>query len=243
MRARTELRDYHGYDVDAVVVVEQFDPIDIDITVEELTIRCRDDGPPISSEGIRKVAVQSIVNDAVREAVRASAFGQAIPEGEEAVGLGMLLRSEAERLGNAGPTPETIEWVGRIYLLADLVGDAPTKAVEKTFDVSRSTAGAWIGRARAAGHIPPVRQVSQKAMQAASYRVYYDTQMEFAEEELRGLKDRVTEAEDNLRRAQKDGTPEEIAQANEWLGVATARLGTSQRLHDDWLRKNPSPDA
>lgn len=45
-----------------------------------------------------------------------------------------------------GPTPETIEQVGRVYLLADLVGDPPTRAVEQAFHISRSTAGAWIGR-------------------------------------------------------------------------------------------------
>lgn len=152
-RARTELLDYHGYDIEAVVTVEaKPNPI----SVEQLTIRRRDDGPAITSEGIRKIAVRSIINDAVRLGVQEGPLGQAIPVGAEVVGMGMLLTSEAERMGRTGPTPETIEWVGRIYLLAELVGDPPTKAIEKTFGISRSTAGAWIGRARAAGHIPLV---------------------------------------------------------------------------------------
>jgi len=142
-RGRAELTDYHGYNVEAIVSV---DPDGAAVSVEQMTIRRREGGPAITGDGIRKLAVQAIVRSAVRD----------IPTGSAAVALGMLLTSEAARMKAAGPTDETIEWVGRVYQLSELVGDPPTQAVEQAFGVSRSTAGAWIGRARAAGHIRPV---------------------------------------------------------------------------------------
>lgn len=149
-RGRAELTDYHGYNVEAIVSV---DPDGA--SVEQMTIRRREGGPAITGDGIRKLAVQAIVRSAVREGIQ-DGIGRDIPTGSAAVALGMLLTSEAERMKAAGPTGETIEWVGRVYQLSELVGDPPTQAVEQAFGISRSTAGAWIGRARAAGHISPV---------------------------------------------------------------------------------------
>jgi len=151
-RGRAELTDYHGYNVEAIVSV---DPDGAAVSVEQMTIRRREGGPAITGDGIRKLAVQAIVRSAVREGIH-DGIGRDIPTGSAAVALGMLLTSEAARMKAAGPTDETIEWVGRVYQLSELVGDPPTQAVEQAFGVSRSTAGAWIGRARAAGHIRPV---------------------------------------------------------------------------------------
>ncbi|MDT2010320.1 hypothetical protein FXW78_55035 [Rhodococcus opacus] len=77
-----------------------------------------------------------------------------IDAGAEVVALGLLSTSEARQLKKLGPQPETIKQVARVYRLAEFMSDAPTKAIEDAFEVSRSTAGAWIGRARSAGLIP-----------------------------------------------------------------------------------------
>jgi hypothetical protein len=44
-----------------------------------------------------------------------------------------------------------LPWVAHIYRFAYAVGLSPTKTVEQTFEIPRSTAGNWINKARTAG--------------------------------------------------------------------------------------------
>lgn len=150
-QATTRIRSYKGYNIDAQVSVSDSGRIEID----SLTVSRVPGGEPVTGEALRKVAIQSILRDAVKQGIQRS-IGSDIPAGTQVSALGMLPTSEAQRLKHSGPTAETLTWVGRIYRISELIDNAPTKAVEETFNISRSTAGAWIGRARAAGHIPPV---------------------------------------------------------------------------------------
>lgn len=146
-RVEVTLTGYRDYNLDAVVALNNGR-----LEVETLSIHRTPEGPSVTGEGIRKIAVQFIINDAAQTAIQSSRNYQA---GTHVSGNGLLDTDEALRLKALGPKSETLEWVGSVYKLSVILGQAPTKAVEATFQISRSTAGAWIGRARAAGHIPP----------------------------------------------------------------------------------------
>lgn len=47
-----------------------------------------------------------------------------------------------------------LEQVAEIYLTAGIHGMPPTKAVREFYGISQSTAGAWVGQARASGLLP-----------------------------------------------------------------------------------------
>ena len=144
----TVMTNYKGYDLRARVAYDgrRFH-------VDELTVSRRDGGPPVTGEALRRIAVQAIVRHALDESNR-EYIGRDIPAGVNVSARGMLETAEAERLREAGPVRETLEWVARVYLAAEALGERPTKAVRQTFDISQTTAGAWIGRARAAELIP-----------------------------------------------------------------------------------------
>jgi hypothetical protein len=131
--------------------------------VEELRITRQDDGPPITSELIRKIPVHAIIRSTASLAVElrpARAF-DGRPDLQLAVlraGIeDMIVRTvedlalspdDRKRLVAAGPTDETLLWVARVYILAELAGDPPAKVVRETFGVPTSTAGYWIRRAK-----------------------------------------------------------------------------------------------
>jgi hypothetical protein len=143
------LENYKGYDVTAEVELSEAGKME----VAKLSVAQRPGGPPVTGEALRTITVQSIIRDSVAASLQT---GKNWPAGQEISANGLLTTEEALRLKAAGPVAETLEWVGRVYRLSEIIGHPPTKAVEETFQISRSTAGAWIGRARAAGHIAPV---------------------------------------------------------------------------------------
>ncbi|ALV44696.1 hypothetical protein MB46_03395 [Arthrobacter alpinus] len=135
--------DRDGYEVElSAKITENFR-----IEVFELTVRRRDDGPAVTGEGVRGIAIQALVREVIQGQVRDS-FHTDGPYGTK--GFGMLQESQAERLRKLGPAPETLEWVARVYKVAELLDEPPTVSIQETFGISRSTAGAWIGRARSA---------------------------------------------------------------------------------------------
>jgi len=148
------LSDYHGFDVTALVVYDGER-----LVVDSLTVSRREGGEPVTGEALRKITIQAMLRDNLRAATRIrGGAGADLPAGTVARGQGMISEDDADRLRDSGPVPETLAWVARIYRAADVVGDPPTKAVRETFGISQSTAGNWIGRARSAGLIPPVRR-------------------------------------------------------------------------------------
>ena len=51
------------------------------------------------------------------------------------------------------PTDRVLAWVAQIYRLGHLLGEAPTKAVQEDFGLSRTTAIRWIMAARDKGYL------------------------------------------------------------------------------------------
>ncbi|WP_152640977.1 hypothetical protein [Rhodococcus sp. Chr-9] len=147
--------DYLGYDVTGEVEVTDQGKAE----VVQLTVKKRPDGERVTGSALRSIAVQGIVRSFVKHELRWK-LGLSPGETVEVSAHGLLTTEEARRLKRQGPTPETIEQVALVYRLAEFLEDAPTKAVEDTFEISRSTAGAWIGRARSAGLIPAVKDGS-----------------------------------------------------------------------------------
>ncbi|MGI8868763.1 MAG: hypothetical protein ACR2F6_07920 [Mycobacteriales bacterium] len=64
-----------------------------------------------------------------------------------------LSDEDIARLKAAGPTEDTLKWVARSYRLALILGEPPTRAVERDLRVPRSTAGRWVALARERGHL------------------------------------------------------------------------------------------
>ena len=145
-RGETYLSDYKGYDIAATV---EYNGRRLEVT--SLTVHKRENGAPVTGEALRMIPVAGILHEAA-----AAELIRARPSGTRVRALGALTEKDAKRLKNQGPTKETLTMVATVYRIAEVLGDPPTKAVRQTFDVSQSTAGSWIGRARAADLIPPV---------------------------------------------------------------------------------------
>jgi hypothetical protein len=146
--SRVELKltdvEYLTADILAVMVLEGRRYV-----VQELRITRRDGGPPITSELIRGVPVHSLIRGSVSAALQLR-IPQPGPGGTTAHTMGLLVlpQKERHRLVKAGPTDETLLWVARVYIMADLAGDPPAKHVRDAFGVPTSTAGYWIRRAK-----------------------------------------------------------------------------------------------
>jgi hypothetical protein len=149
--ARVQLVDYRDYDVDARVQVNDLGQAE----VASLTVSQREGGPAVSGTSLRSIAVQSVLRQFAKMELQLSLQ---IEAGQDVSALGLIPTRDVERLRGQGPVPETLEAVAKVYRLAEFVGDAPTKSIEEAFGISRSTAGAWIGRARSGALIPPVPQ-------------------------------------------------------------------------------------
>ncbi len=125
--------------------------------------RARDGGLPITSELIRRIPVQRMVNEAVGWAVELWMDGK-IRE----VVMPEELRAS---LVNQGPTDETLTWVARIYIMAEAAGLKPAQSVKESLKIPISTAGYWIRRAKDRGFMElplvttaePLSEVEQRA--------------------------------------------------------------------------------
>lgn len=138
--------EVNGYDVEVLVVAENGR-----LVAREVRVSRRPDGPPVTSEVIRSVPVAELTKKAARHV-----FGL---EEEESPGswrmtpISKISESDAARFREAGPTSWTLENVADVYRIALLVGEPPTKAVETTFGIPRSTAGRWVAAAREQGFL------------------------------------------------------------------------------------------
>jgi len=136
-----------GADVAAVLLLEGQRYV-----VQELRITRQDDGAPITSELIRGIRVQSLIPVAVRESVELR-IAEPSPKGTDrhrVTGV-VLTPKERRRIVSAGPTDETLLWVARIYVMAELAGEPPAKSVKENLDIPMPTAGNWIRRAKDRG--------------------------------------------------------------------------------------------
>lgn len=149
-QAKVTLTGYRGYDVTAKLTVNDAGKPE----VSSLTVEQREGGPAVTGVALRSIAVQSVAKAYIK--VEAAAWLPVEP-GTRVVAFGILKEEEAQRLKELGPVPETLEAVSKVYRLAEFLDEPPVKAVEGAFSIPRGTAGAWIGRARSAGLIPPAK--------------------------------------------------------------------------------------
>jgi len=130
-----------GYRVE---VVAAYDAGDGRFVCDQLTIRRRQGGPPVTSEALREVAVAELVRLAIYEQVV-----KALPQAQTPVTL-----SERARAGG-GPGDQDLRAVVNTYVFAHLAGRPPVKAVMERLGLPRSTANRWVALARERGLLGP----------------------------------------------------------------------------------------
>ena len=147
----TELFDYHGMDVTATVTWSEQQR---QLVVSRLDVRQPKGGASVTAEAIRHIAVHQIVRRSVKVSVLAGLTpGSSVELGQERAAFGLISKEQVGRCRVAGPVPETLEWVALLYRAALAIGDPPTKSVREVFELSSSTAGAWVGAARKQGYL------------------------------------------------------------------------------------------
>jgi hypothetical protein len=124
--------------------------------VNRLTISRRDDGPPITSEGIRQIPVAAFLRLAVEGNLLR--IGPTIREGDKSTWkltwTGPITLSERARHGG-GPSDEDLRAVADVYQIGYVTGAPPTKMVMERLGLPRSTASRWIRMARERGLLGP----------------------------------------------------------------------------------------
>ena len=145
------------YSLEADVVYEQ--PIGGRMghfVVDRLTVRRRDDGPPITSEGLRQIPVAAFLRLAVEGSLLR--VGPTIREGNKSTWkltpTGPIALSERARAGG-GPSEDDLRAVADVYQLAHVTGGAPTKTVMERLGLPRSTASRWVRMVRERGLLGP----------------------------------------------------------------------------------------
>ena len=145
------------YSLEADVVYEQ--PVGGRMghfVVDRLTIRRREDGPPVTTEGLRQIPVAAFLHIALEG--RLMRVGPTVREGNkstwELTWAGPIALSERAQAGG-GPGDEDLRAVADVYHLAYVTGAAPTKTVMERLGLPRSTASRWIRMARERGLLGP----------------------------------------------------------------------------------------
>jgi hypothetical protein len=122
---------------------------------DQLTVKRRPDGPPVTSEGIRQIPLAAFLRLAVESNLMH--VGPTIREGNtsswEYTWASPLAGSERARGG--GPTDRDLQTVADIYQAAYVTGNPPTKTVMSRLELPRSTASRWIRMARERGLLGP----------------------------------------------------------------------------------------
>jgi hypothetical protein len=145
-----EVSDYHGMGMD--VTVSWSDELR-QLVVSRIDIRQPEGGAPITAEALRQIAMQQFVRHSVIASVRDGLTPMGGEDNQERMAFGLIPREQVEQCQAAGPVPETLKWVALLYRGALAMGDAPTKKIRDVFDISQSTAGAWVAAARKQGHL------------------------------------------------------------------------------------------
>lgn len=146
--------DYKGFDVEVLVAAGEGR-----LVASEVKVSRRPGGPPVTGDALRQIAVAAFVRQSVRASAHLLPYGGL--SGDEwqpdstRVAFGLLDIEHRNRLREAGPVTETLEWVARVYSVALATGDKPTKAVEEVFEVPRYTASRWVSSARDRGFLGP----------------------------------------------------------------------------------------
>jgi len=119
--------------------------IDGRLAAEEVCVRCHDASTAVTSEALRAIPVAGLVRHAA-DAVQYVAGRH--DGGAESIGPAWPNEEEGAYVAAHGLDDRTLKIVARVYRIAYLLGDSPTKKVETVFDIPRSTAGRWVSAAR-----------------------------------------------------------------------------------------------
>jgi len=145
------------YSLEADVVYEQ--PVGGRMghfVVDRLTIRRREDGPPVTTEGLRQLPVAAFLRLAVEGSLLR--VGPTEHDGHTSswklTPAGPIELSERSRAGG-GPSDADLRAVADVYQLAHQTNAPPTRTVMHRFDLPRSTASRWIRMARERGLLGP----------------------------------------------------------------------------------------
>src|SRR4051812_27570927 len=175
----------HGdYDIEMTLTVQpSSDGLTGQLVCSSLTTRQRDGGPPVTSVGLRALAVAQLVRQAAGQVVGprrpagvaagswsfaggASGASRGGPDTLTATandGAGVTDSAHAaltrggdpDQVRREGPTDSNLQWVASVYRSALARGDRPTVAVQTALGLPRSTAGDWLRAARDRGYLPP----------------------------------------------------------------------------------------
>ncbi|GAA1977597.1 hypothetical protein GCM10009798_43530 [Nocardioides panacihumi] len=111
----------------------------------------------VNGEALRRIPVASVVKAAARSAVW---MRHDLLAGQPGIVSGKTLAEVPDLVRRQWPNGHMtffLRWVAGVYLVADALGDGPTAAVAKAFNVSRATAGRYVEAARKRKLIPPAR--------------------------------------------------------------------------------------
>lgn len=139
-QAFTARRLPYRVEIDVVLEGDRF-------VCETLKAERKKGGPPVTSEGVRRIPVQDLIRTAALQFIhRVKENPRAKGEVIISPGIGSF-----KRLALAGPTDEALEHVALVYRLAYACNEAPTKAVIEAFGLSQSTGERWVSKAREKG--------------------------------------------------------------------------------------------
>jgi hypothetical protein len=110
-----------------------------------LTFRSYDDGPAVTSDGIRQMPLADIVSGVITDAIETA-------PGAPNVDTPSMRRHPSQRAPRA-TTDELLQGIAYHYRIATISGQHPTVEVMFLYEMTRPTASRWIARARAAGYL------------------------------------------------------------------------------------------
>jgi hypothetical protein len=143
LRARDLNGDQGGVDVEM-----ELDLTDDGVRPVAITVRSPN-GRAVTGADLRAVRVY----DLVRVGIASGVLWNQKTEGGDVFVVGGLDEYTVKEIRNDGPVDKSLEWVGRIYELAKVLGLPPAQRVELELGLTRRTATNWIRRARERGFL------------------------------------------------------------------------------------------
>jgi hypothetical protein len=124
--------------------------------VDQLAVKRREGGPPVTTEGLREVPIAALLRLAVESNIMH--VGPTEHDGHTSswklTWASPLALSERAK-GGGGPSDEDLRTVAALYQVAYATGQAPTRLVMNRLDLPRSTASRWVRMARDRGLLGP----------------------------------------------------------------------------------------
>lgn len=143
------LMDEPDIQFDAEIVVAYDEQLGRFVAESVLAMR-RENGTEVTSAMLRSLRIQEYIKWAVPHFV---VFGE--PGAWTSFGGWDSFIPDwlSEEVRQAGPTPSSLEWVARIYRLAQTLNQPPASAVAEHLEIAQRTASHWIAKAKASGLI------------------------------------------------------------------------------------------